>query len=288
MQLFDASATRADLAFDRLIPALAAAFASGAQVPPRQVLAIHDGTSLVMPAWDDRFYGVKTINIFPGNAAKGLPGLFASYTLFDARTGEPLAHLDGNELTARRTAAASALAASFLARPDARKLLVLGRGRVGSLLPEAFRTVRPSIDTVTVWTRDSGIDLEAAVRDADIVSCATLATEPLVRGEWLAPGSHLDLIGSFTPAMREADDAAFEGAALYVDTAEALVKSGELLGPMSRGVFTADDVAGTLEDLCRGRVPGRSDPLARTVFKSVGNALEDLAAARLVVTTPRT
>ena len=287
MHHHDAAATRAALPFDRLIPALATAFADGAQVPPRQVLAIHGGTSLVMPAWDDRFYGLKTINIFPGNAAKGLPGLFATYTLFDAHTGEPLAALDGNELTARRTAAASALAASFLTRPDARRLLVLGRGRVGSLLPEAYRAVRP-IDEVTVWTRDSGIDLEAAVRRADIVSCATLATEPLVKGEWLAPGSHLDLIGSFTPAMREADDACFAGAALYVDTREALVKSGDLLGPLARGVFTADDVAGTLEDLCRGQVPGRTDGADRTVFKSVGTALEDLAAARLVVTSPPT
>ena len=283
----DADAVRAALPFDRLVPALAAAFATGVHVPPRHVHALPGGTSLVMPAWDDRFYGVKTINIFPGNAASGLPGLFASYTLFDARTGEPLAHLDGNELTARRTAAASALAASFLARPDARRLLVIGRGRVGRLLPEAYRAVRP-IDEVTVWTRDSGIDLEAAVRRADIVTSATLATQPLVRGDWLAAGSHLDLIGSFAPTMREADDACFAGAALYVDTPEALQKSGDLLGPLARGVFTADDVAGTLEDLCRARVPGRQAASTRTVFKSVGTALEDLAAARLAFTTQPT
>ena len=123
-------------------------------------------------------------------------------------------------------------------------------------------------------------DLAAAAAQADIVSCATLATEPVVRGAWLRADSHLDLIGSFTPAMREADDACFAGdTRLYIDTAEALQKSGELLGPMSRGVFAAGDVAGTLADLARGAVPGRGTWMGRTVFKSVGTALEDLAAA---------
>jgi len=166
-------------------------------------------------------------------------------------------------------------------RPDATRLLVLGRGRVGSLLPEAYRSVLPQVQA-TVWHRASALDLEAAVRAADIVSCATLAESPLVHGDWLAPGSHLDLIGSFTPQMREADDACFAGAALYVDTGEALRKSGDLLGPMARGVFGAGDVRGTLADLCRGVVAGRRDASQRTVFKSVGSALEDLAAAILV------
>jgi ornithine cyclodeaminase len=114
------------------------------------------------------------------------------------------------------------------------------------------------------------------------VSCATLATAPLIEGRWLRPGSHLDLIGSFTPAMREADDACFAGAALYVDTEEALQKSGDLLGPMSRGVFAPGDLRGTLAGLARGEVSGRRSAQERTVFKSVGTALEDLAAAILV------
>ena len=125
-------------------------------------------------------------------------------------------------------------------------------------------------------------DLAAAVAAADIVSCATLATEPLVQGRWLPPGSHLDLIGSFTPAMREADDACFAGARLYVDTDEALRKSGDLLGPMTRGVFDAAQVCGTLAGLCQRSAAGRRSPQERTVFKSVGTALEDLAAAMLV------
>jgi ornithine cyclodeaminase/alanine dehydrogenase-like protein (mu-crystallin family) len=285
MKHFDEAATRAPLAFERLVPALRTAFAGKAQVPPRHVhgieTALQDGSSdsstgtvLIMPAWSDAgFLGIKTINIFPGNSARGLPGLHATYVLYDARTGVPLAMMDGNEITARRTAAASALGASFLARQDARRLLVLGTGRIARMLPAAHASVRP-IDEIAVWNhRPEGAetlaaqwraegwnaravaDLEAAVRRADIVSCATLATAPLVRGEWLAPGSHLDLIGSFTPAMREADVRCFAGARTFVDTDEALRKSGDLLDAMAAGTLRAQDVQGTLADLCRERAP---------------------------------
>ncbi len=308
MKIIDAAATRDALPFDRLIPALRAMFAAGCEVPLRHTHALAGasgdpaGTLLIMPAWQPgAFLGIKTVGIFPGNSQRGLPGLHSTYLLFDAQTGVPLAQLDGDQITSRRTAAASALAASFLARADARHLLVVGAGRVGSLLPEAYRAVLP-IERVTVWDRTpakaqalvdrlraQGIDAHATVElaraaaDADIVSCATLATEPLVQGDWLRPGSHLDLIGSFTPQMREADDACFAGGArLYVDTAEALQKSGELLGPMSRGVFAPGDVVGTLADLSRGTVGGRERATERTIFKSVGTALEDLAAAMLV------
>lgn len=306
MLTIDADTTRKLLPFAALIPALKAMFATGCDVPPRHVhvLPQPDGpglTSLVMPAWlPGRYYGIKTVNIAPGNAALGLPGLHAVYVLFDAVTGVPLAHIDGHEITRRRTAAASALAASWLARADAGHLLVIGAGQVAALLPEAYHTVRP-LRRVTVWARSAGqgealaarwrtqgfeasaaTDLARAVSEADIVSCATLATRPIVQGAWLQPGSHLDLIGSFTPEMREADDAALAGAALYVDTDEALRKSGDLLGPLSRGVIGPADVRATLEGLCRGTDPGRRTPLERTVFKSVGTALEDLAAAVLV------
>jgi len=258
-------------------------------------------TSLIMPAWVPGVcYGVKTVNVAPHNAARGLPGLHSSYMLYDATTGAPLAMLDGDQITARRTAAASALAASFLAQPGASHLLLVGAGQVARLLPAAYRVVRP-IQRVTVWARSTAAaqalaaqlrtqgfdsaasaDLAGAVAAADVVSCATLATAPLVQGAWLRPGSHLDLIGSFTPAMREADDACFAGAALYVDTDEALAKSGELLGPLERGVITAADVRGTLAALSCGEAPGRGGAGQRTVFKSVGTALEDLAAAMLV------
>ncbi len=208
--------------------------------------------------------------------------------------------MDGNEITAHRTAAASALGASFLARRDARRLLVLGTGRVARLLPAAHASVR-SIDEVRVWNhrpagaetlaaewRSAGInataanDLQAAVRWADIVSCATLSTTPLVRGEWLAAGSHLDLIGSFTPMMKEADPACFVDARVFVDTDEALHKAGDVLDALAACTLHADAIQATLSQLCRGERAGRRNATERTVFKAVGSALEDLVAATLV------
>lgn len=311
MKSFDASTTCRALPFTRLIDALAVMFANGCEVPLRHTHTLAGaegggagsavGTVLIMPAWQPgRYLGIKTVSIFPGNAARGLPGLFSTYLLVDANTGQPLAMIDGDQITARRTVAASALAARCLARPDARRLLVVGAGRVAALLPAAYQAVRP-ITEVRVWARNpaqaaalvddwrqqglaatAAPDLAAAVAWADVVSCATLATAPVVQGDWLQPGSHLDLIGSFTPAMREADDACFAGASVFVDTDEAAMKSGDLLGPLSRGVLQRGDIRGTLADLCRGRVPGRQSANERTVFKSVGSALEDLAAAVLV------
>jgi ornithine cyclodeaminase/alanine dehydrogenase-like protein (mu-crystallin family) len=311
MIVIDADATRQALPFDRLVVALRTQFAAGCEVPARHVhqIAAPDGrgdalTSLIMPAWSvGRYYGVKVINIASGNAARGLPGLHASYLLHDASTGVPLTLIDGDELTVRRTVAASALAASFLARDDARHLLVVGAGRIARLLPEAHRAVRP-IKQVSVWARRHGEaeklaaewrgegwhaqavrDLASAADDADVVSCATLAAEPVMQGRWLQPGSHLNLIGSFTPAMREADDDCFAGARWYVDTDEAMRKSGDLLGPLSRGVITPASLQGTLASLCRGEAHGRRSDDERTVFKSVGTALEDLAAAVLAYET---
>ena len=314
MQFFDADATRSALPFDRLISALRERFAGGCEVPPRHAHEIVNPlgeagqdaagrrmTSLIMPAWiPGKHYGVKIVNIAPGNARRGLPGLHATYLLFDARTGVPLAQMDGDVITARRTAATSALAGSYLAREEAKHLVVVGAGRVARLLPAAWKAVRP-IEHVTVWARresesqalatqlqqagfsaSATTDLPSACASADIVSCATMANEPVVRGSWLAPGAHLDLIGSFTPAMREADDACFEHARLFVDTDEALTKSGDLLVPMQHGVFSANELRGTLTTLSRGVAIGRKSPGERTVFKSVGNALEDLAAAILV------
>jgi len=305
VKTIDTAATRDALPFDRLVQALREAFAGDTTVPPRHVHAIASGedrgTVLIMPAWSNAgFLGIKTIAIYPGNAARGLPGLHATYVLYDARTGVPLASLDGDEITARRTAAASALGASFLAREDASRLLVLGTGRVARLLPPAHASVRPIV-RVTVWNHrpdsaqalaaqwrteghdaQAATDLEAAVRDADIVSCATLATAPLVRGEWLSAGSHLDLIGSFTPQMREADAACFAGARTFVDTDEALMKAGDLLDAIAAGTLRAEGVSGTLAQLCKGELSGRVNAAERTVFKAVGTALEDLAAAALV------
>ena len=306
MKIFDAISTRNALPFDELIGSLHDLFIQGCEVPLRHthkvgVTAADSGTVLLMPAWTDAGYlGVKTVMIYPGNSSKGLPGLHSTYILYDASTGVPLALMDGNEITSRRTAAASALAASIVANAQVRCHLTVGAGRVGRLIPEAYSAAM-KIETFLIWDRKvdnarrvvdelrkSGIDarvsddLAADVGMADIITCATLATKPIVKGKWLKPGAHLDLIGSFTPEMREVDDDCFVDADIYVDTDEALKKSGELLGPMSRRIFYAEDVRATLSELCRTPPMLRRKRNRRTVFKSVGTALEDLAAATLV------
>ncbi|MDO8981140.1 MAG: ornithine cyclodeaminase family protein [Afipia sp.] len=303
--VIDAARTRASLPFDRLIPALREAFTAGADVPLRHhhFMPQPDGstaTILIMPAWQRAFVGIKIVTIFPENGKKALPGLFSSYLLCDGDTGQHVALIDGNEITSRRTAGIAALGASFLAREDATKLLVVGSGRIASLTADAFRAVRP-IDKVAVWNvkeagaarlvfdlRARGIDadvapdLERAVGEADIVSCATLAAKPIIKGAWLKPGTHLDLIGSFTPFMREADDEVFRRGRVYVDTYDALKESGELLDPIRNDVIAPDDIAGSLAELCRGERKGRGSDREITVFKAVGNALSDIAAAGLV------
>ncbi len=301
MRFIDAETTRHYLGAAKLIEALRQMFIEGCEVPLRHTHSVGEGTLLLMPAWRaGRRLGIKSVTIFPGNSAMGQPGLHSTYLLYDANTGVPLAQLDGNEITSRRTAAASALAASFLARADASRLLVVGSGRVASLIAEAMQEVRPLAEVV-VWNhravsaealagrlRDQGFnarastDLAAAVAAADIVSCATLSTTALIRGEWLRPGTHLDLIGSFTPAMCEADAACFERSRVYVDTLEALAKSGDVLRAVEAETFNESKLAGTLAELCRGTRPGRSGAAQITLFKAVGTALEDLAAAELV------
>ncbi|KRE07986.1 ornithine cyclodeaminase [Bosea sp. Root381] len=305
MLVLDAAATERGLSMAELVQALREAFATPATVPLRHAHKIesegYEGTSLIMPAWSmDGFYGVKIINIFPRNAERGLPGLHGIYALFDARTGVPLAFLDADVLTAYRTAAASALAASYLAAKEARRLLVVGAGRVARLLPAAMAVVRP-IDEVRIWSRTGAsaarlaaelsasghetavvADLEAGVRAADIVSCATLSTVALVEGSWLAPGTHLDLIGSFTPAMREADGACFQRGSVFVDTDEAQAKAGDILSAIAEGSLQPKDIRANLTELVAGSHQGRRDSDEITVFKAVGSALEDLAAARLV------
>lgn len=300
MKILDAAQTAAALPFKRLIPALHDAFVAGAEVPlrHRHDLPQPDGTTaslLLMPAWRaGGLFGVKLVSVFPGNGARGLASVAASYLLCDGETGQHLALIDGGEITRRRTAAASALAGSYLARDDATSLLIVGSGHVGGLMAEAYRAVRP-IKRVMIWNiRPAGAerlaaligaeavtDLTAAVRQADIVSCATLSREPLIHGAWLRPGTHLDLIGGFTPAMREADDEAVRRARVFIDTDAALAEAGDLLDPIAHGVLKRDDIAGTLFTLCRGETAGRRDAAEITLFKSVGSALEDLAAAGL-------
>lgn len=306
MRVLTHTETAAHLPFNLVIQALEGFFKEGCEVPLRHNHPIsgptcaEDGILLLMPAWQSgKRLGVKTVSIFPNNHTLGLPGLHSVFILYDAVTGVPLAILDGDVITSRRTAAASALAAKWLSRPESSTLLVVGAGRVGSLLPEAYLSVRP-IERVLVWDRlsesantmaanlrEQGIDAQAVdnLRDAantsDIITCATLSTTPLIQGQWLKPGTHLDLIGGFTPAMRESDDECLRKGTVFIDTSEALLKAGDILSPIASGAFTQEQIAATLEQLCRGQHPGRTTDDEITVFKAVGTALEDLAAASL-------
>ncbi|OPH38264.1 Glutamyl-tRNA reductase [Moraxella lacunata] len=291
---------------DKLIDTIQEFFVEGCDVPLRHNHAIQDtagdelGRFLIMPAWQaGKRLGLKTVSIFPNNNKQGLAGLHSVYTLYDANTGVPIAIFDGNVITSRRTAAASALAGRYLSRADSRHLLVVGAGQVGSLVPEMYRAVRP-IETVSVYnpspanaqklvdklTQDGFdakvvTDLKSAVGQADIISCATLSTEPLILREWLKQGQHLDLIGSFTPQMRETDGACFGDTSVFMDAEEALMKAGDMLSAIDEGCFDKDKVLATLYDLCQGKHQGRACDDEITVFKSVGTGLEDLAAANL-------
>lgn len=301
MKILDAEATAAALPFAQLIDRMEALFASGQSAPDRHHHTMNmqgepDATLLLMPAWNDRIGCVKVVTATPGNAARKLPAIAGSVLVFDRQTGAHLGLLDGATLTARRTAAASALAARHLAQSDSRELLLIGSGKVAAQLPEAFRAVRP-IERVRIWNQsmDSAVqlatslrnqgwdtqavgDLEAAVQTADIISAATLATEPLLKGDWLHPGQHVDLIGAFTPTMREADDRALQRSRIFVDTPFALKEAGELKIPLHSGAIRETDIQGTLYDVSAQSV-GRERQDEITLFKTTGNAVMDLAAA---------
>jgi ornithine cyclodeaminase len=303
MRVVTADEIDAALAFPALVGALSEAFAGGMVTPVRHHHEIArpgaPATLLLMPAWTEAegFVGVKAVSVFPENGARGLPSVLGTYLLMDGATGAPLAALDGTRLTHWRTAAASALAASHLARADASRLVMVGAGALAPFLIRAHMSVRP-IREVALWNHKppraqalaeelaaAGLpvrtvaDLEAAVRGADVVSCATLSRAPVVHGDWLKPGVHLDLVGAFNLHMREADDAALQRAQVYVDTPAALTEGGEVALALRDGAITPEHVRGDLAGLCRGESPGRTDAAAITLFKSVGTALEDLAAA---------
>ncbi|AMN53657.1 MULTISPECIES: ornithine cyclodeaminase family protein [Stappiaceae] len=307
MLLLTEDQTRDALPYPDLIDALAKMFRSGCVMPTRhhhdmEIPGEPDATVLLMPAWVPGGYaGVKVVNVVPGNSERNLPAISAQYLLSDARTGEMLALIDGGELTARRTAAASALAASYLARSDARHLLVLGTGRLAPNLIAAHMAVR-SIDEVTIWGRSrekteevvrsladqfpvklkSATSLKEALGEADIVSAATLSSEPLIKGALLKPGTHVDLVGAFKPSMRESDDDLVKRAEIFVDTRDGcLSEGGDIVQPIKAGVLSPGEIKADLYELCRGDHPGRQSEEAITMFKSVGAALEDLAGAIL-------
>lgn len=294
----------------RLIEQLRSAFRSPCICPVRQVASLPGGSAdrllLYMPAFDAEGSAVvKLATVFPENCARGLPAIQAAILVFSA-SGTPIALLDGAAVTRMRTGAASALASSYLSRPDSSRLLVIGTGALAPYMAWAHCTVRP-IRQVRVFGRGerrarataeairalvgSGVHvklagpLDRAAAEADVITCATSSAEPVLQGVWIQPGTFIDLVGSFSPSKREADDEIVRRSRLFVDTLEgALTEAGDLLDPIGRGVISREQIEGELADLVAGRVSGRGNAAEVTLFKSVGSAIEDLAAAQLLLT----
>jgi len=278
--------------------------------PIRQSYDLSQSSSLLlMPSWSSTpslpYIGVKLVTYFPQNSALNLPGIHASYVLFSSTTGQTLASMDGTVLTLYRTSCVSGLASKILARNDSRVLVMVGAGALAPHLIKAHLAARPSLQKVIIWNRtvkkasdlaeklkkecigndgvcfESNGNLEEIIGLGDIVSCATNADAPLVKGEKLKQGAHLDMVGSFKETMRECDDEAIRRGRVFVDNEAALVEAGELVGAFERGVTKKEDV-GFLVELIKGEQVGRKNSEEITVFKSVGSAVVDLLAAQLV------
>jgi ornithine cyclodeaminase len=257
---------------------------------------------LLLPAWQfGRHMGIKLVGVFPENTRTGLASVQGLYVLFDGRNGLPLAAIDGAAITLWKTAANSALAATYLARAESRTLLMVGAGALAPYLARAHCAVRP-ISRIMIWNRtrenaermaasltarglpaETAGDLAGAVQNADVVSCATMATEPVIKGAWLRPGVHLDLVGGFRPDMREADDDAVRRARIFIDAwFTAGEHCGDICQPLAAGIIAKDTITDTFQ-LARGERPGRRSEDEITLFKSGGGGHEDLGTAQHIL-----
>jgi len=303
MRFVDAAEVRRVLTFPILVAALEAAHR-------RPKIEVQDGflgtekeQYFVRHAVDrGRFMASKLITSFPANLAGGrLPTVQAVCVLFDGTNGRPLVVIDGTEITYWRTAADSALGAKLLAPAEPQTLLVVGAGEMSKWLTRAHRTVRPSLRRVLIWNRtperaaevaallaQEGIavevtrDLEAASRAADIITTCTRSHEPMIKGDNLKPGVHLDLVGGYTPETREADDEAVRRALVFVDRRESASGVGDILQPITNGVIGEIDVLGDLYDLVGGTAAGRRSPDDITFFKNAGGGHLDLMTSEVV------
>jgi alanine dehydrogenase len=302
MKIISASELAEAAPYRDIVEALRQGFREDITTPMRHHHNTSDvATLLLMPAWSKVFTGLKTVVIKTDNPALGLPTVIGSYLLIDNRTAEPVAMMDGTELTRRRTACAGALAADYLARKDASTLLMIGTGALSAHFVRAHAAMRPirkvllhnrtlekAKDLAAELAKDGFEahlvrDLEQAMAEADIISCATTSSTAIVRGQWLKPGTHIDLAGAYKPEMRETDGDTVARARVYVDTREgAETEAGDLIQAVKEGKFRMENIQGDLFDLCRGKAAGRRNREEITLFKSCGTALEDLAAAALV------
>lgn len=258
-----------------------------------------DSTLLLMPAWNpSKEAGVKIVTVSPNNGKYNLPSIQGTYIYLDAHKGMVKAILAAKALTAKRTAATSALAASYLAKKDASSLFMIGTGALSKNLILAHASVRP-IKRVYVWGRSlekaqaicneltnenfsiTAIEtIEEKISEVDIISCATLSKTPLVLGKYLKKGQHLDLVGAYKKDMREADDEAIQKSSVFVDTYQGgLKESGDIVIPLQNGIISKNAIKADLFELCSGIKQGRQNEQEITFFKSVGHALEDLTAA---------
>jgi alanine dehydrogenase len=307
LPFFEAESIADCLSYAELISSLKLALTQRHSLPERMHYEIGkhwgiDARLLLMLAWRDDFYlGFKIVTLYPDNVSRGLPNLAGIYGLFDGRTGKPLALLDGAELTAHRTAAASVLAAKCLVARPPENILVIGAGKLSSYYINAYAEVMQP-KRIWLWNRDVkkavkvveslrltgtdlsvASDLEAAVGEADIISTVTSSAQPVLFGAWCKPGSHIDLVGGYRPDMREADDELIGRASIYVDTYQGVLKeAGDIFEPLERGIITQADIKADLSELVAGDISKRTGHKDLTVFKSVGAAFEDLAAAVLV------
>lgn len=307
MQFFGPDDVAAALPWPELIQAIEAVVIDPSAIAPARTahsIAVPGGPDaalLLKPGWIvGDVIATKVVTFFPENGGIDLPTVNAGVLLFSGTTGTLLGACDGNELTARRTAASSAVAAKRLVREDARRLLVVGTGALSPMAVQAHLSVR-SYDTIEIWGRNrskaervvseleaAGVaasvcdDLDTSVGVADVISCVTGSTVPLVKGALLKDGAHVDLIGAFTPLMRESDDDVVLRANVWVDTREDAVLAGDLAQPLEDGSFSLDRIQGDLAELVSNRCPSRTSAAEITLFKSAGTALEDVAAAKLV------
>lgn len=308
MKVYDRENVASSLQYGILIEALRKAFSSKITAPERVQHTIKnkngsDATLLLMPAWKiGEHIGIKIVSVFPENTTNNMNAVHANYFLMNANDGKPVAVMDGTELTLRRTACASALAADYLVNKNVDTLLMIGTGNLAPHMIKAHCVVR-NYSRILIWGRneekaerlalslninDKEIlaknDLKEALNVADVISCATLTQKPLIMGDWIKPGQHLDLVGAFTPDMAEADSKAIAKSKVVVDTYEgALSESGELINALKEGRIKKEHILSDLRELVLEEKNIRKNSNDITLFKSVGTALEDLAAAELVI-----
>lgn len=310
MKIISADEVHAALSYPGLVDALQETFAKNFNQPPRQVFLLDDADNndafALLPAWNDNIIAVKAFTYFEGNAAP-YERLYSKIMIFDRSHGEPLALVDGTTCTFWRTGGVSGLATRLLSREDSSTMLLLGTGNLSTYMIRANASVRP-LEKIMIWGNPDGLppmaeaqavidevsaelpeikfsvatDLEDACGEADIIVCATASPDILVKGAWIKEGTHLDLIGNHHADKRECDTEVITNGRVYADSyVNAFKEAGEILVPISEGVFSKEDVVAELAEMCSGKATLRTNDKEITVFKAIGQAVTDLVAASM-------